>query len=56
MIHLVRDSSLLLCDNCILPTRSADERFIKADSRNLPKVDVFMMGKYLNKNEIGMCS
>jgi hypothetical protein len=30
---------------------SADERFIKADSKNLPKVDVFMIGEYLNKND-----
>jgi hypothetical protein len=30
---------------------SADERFVKADSRNLPKVDVFMIGEYLNKND-----
>jgi hypothetical protein len=29
---------------------SADERFAKANSRNLPKVDVFMIGEYLNKN------
>jgi hypothetical protein len=29
---------------------SADERFIKADSKNLPKADVFMIGGYLNKN------
>jgi hypothetical protein len=29
---------------------SADERFVKADSRNLPKVDVFMIGACLNKN------
>jgi hypothetical protein len=42
-------SSLLLCDNYILPTMSANERFVKADSRNLPKVDVFMIGEYLNK-------
>jgi hypothetical protein len=42
-------SSLLLCDNYILPT-SADERFVKADSRNLSKEDVFMIGEYLNKN------
>jgi hypothetical protein len=27
---------------------SADEKFVKADSRNLPKVDVFMMSEYLN--------
>jgi hypothetical protein len=30
---------------------SADGRFVKADSRNLPKVDVFMIGEYLNKND-----
>jgi hypothetical protein len=31
---------------------SADERSVKADSRNLPKVlDVFMIGEYLNKND-----
>jgi hypothetical protein len=30
---------------------SADEWFVKADSRNLPKVDVSMIGEYLNKNE-----
>jgi hypothetical protein len=30
---------------------SADERFVEADSRNLPKVDVFMTGEYLNKND-----
>jgi hypothetical protein len=30
---------------------SADERFVKADSRNLLKVDVFMIGEYLNKND-----
>jgi hypothetical protein len=29
----------------------ADERFVEADSRNLPKVDVFMIGEYLNKND-----
>jgi hypothetical protein len=29
---------------------SADERFVKTDSRNLPKVDVFMIGEYLSKN------
>jgi hypothetical protein len=29
---------------------SANERSVKADSRNLPKVDVFMTGEYLNKN------
>jgi hypothetical protein len=29
---------------------SADERFVNADSRNLPKVDVFIIGDYLNKN------
>jgi hypothetical protein len=29
---------------------SADERFFKADSRNLLAVDVFMIGEYLNKN------
>jgi hypothetical protein len=38
-------SSLLLCDNYILPTMSADERLVKADSRNLLKVDVFMIGE-----------
>jgi hypothetical protein len=43
-------SSLLLCDNHFLPTMSADERFFEADSRNLFKVDVFMIGEYLNKN------
>jgi hypothetical protein len=30
---------------------SADEIFFKADSRNLPKVDVFMIGEYFNKND-----
>jgi hypothetical protein len=30
---------------------SADERFVKAYSRNLLKVDVFMIGEYLNKND-----
>jgi hypothetical protein len=29
---------------------SADERFVKADSRNLLKVDVFMIGEHVNKN------
>jgi hypothetical protein len=29
---------------------SADESFVKADYRNLLKVDVFMIGEYLNKN------
>jgi hypothetical protein len=29
---------------------SADERFVKTDSRNLPKVDVFMIREYFNKN------
>jgi hypothetical protein len=28
---------------------SANERFVKAHSRNLPKVNVFMTGEYLNK-------
>jgi hypothetical protein len=28
----------------------ANERFVKADYRNLPKADVFMIGEYLNKN------
>jgi hypothetical protein len=28
----------------------ADERFVKADSMNLTKVDVFMIGEYLNEN------
>jgi hypothetical protein len=26
---------------------SADEIFVKTDARNLPKVDVFMIGEYL---------
>jgi hypothetical protein len=43
-------SSLLLCDNYFLPTMSADVRFVEADSRNLLKVDVFMIGEYLNEN------
>jgi hypothetical protein len=43
-------SALRLCDNYILPTISADESFVKADFRILPKVDVFMIGEYLNKN------
>jgi hypothetical protein len=43
-------SSLFLCDNYILPMMSADERFVKADSRNLLKVNIFMIGEYLNKN------
>jgi hypothetical protein len=30
---------------------SADERFVKADSGNLPKGDVSMIGEYLNKNQ-----
>jgi hypothetical protein len=30
---------------------SANERFVKADSRNLPKVDVCIIGEYLNKND-----
>jgi hypothetical protein len=30
---------------------SAYERFVKANSRNLPKVDVFMIGEYLYKND-----
>jgi hypothetical protein len=30
---------------------SANEIFVKADSRNLPNVDVSMIGEYLNKNE-----
>jgi hypothetical protein len=29
----------------------ADERIVKADSRNLPKVDVFMIGEYFKKND-----
>jgi hypothetical protein len=49
---LYESSSLLLCVNYILPKMSADERFVTADSRNLPKVDVFMIGEYLNKNTV----
>jgi hypothetical protein len=30
---------------------SADERFVKADSRNLLKADVFMICEYFNKND-----
>jgi hypothetical protein len=30
---------------------SADERFVKAGSRNLPKVYVFMIGENLNRND-----
>jgi hypothetical protein len=44
-------SSLLLCDNYILPKMCADESFVKADSRNLPKVDVFMIGEYVDEND-----
>jgi hypothetical protein len=29
----------------------ADERFVKANSWNLPKVDIFMIGEYLNKSD-----
>jgi hypothetical protein len=43
-------SSLLLCGSYILPM-SVDERFCKADFRKLPKVDVFMIGEYMNKND-----
>jgi hypothetical protein len=44
-------SSLLLCDNYILTTMSADERFVTVDSTNLPEVDVFIIGEYLNEND-----
>jgi hypothetical protein len=44
-------SSVLLCDNDTLLTMSADERFVKADSGNLPKGDVSMIGEYLNKKQ-----
>jgi hypothetical protein len=44
-------SSLLRCDEKSLPVTSADEIFVKADSRNLPEVDVFMIGEYLNNKD-----
>jgi hypothetical protein len=40
----------LTCHNT-LRAMFADERFVIADSRNLPKVDVSMTGEYLNKSE-----
>jgi hypothetical protein len=32
-------------------TNNANETFDKADSRNLPEVNVFMTGEYLKKND-----